>query len=104
MGDRILHGRGGAEEVAEGPKCEAALEWIRPIADQAAKDAEASGDFQLPRQAGRLRERERDARWVSEEEMENGDEQITMVGRRRLTVSNPLLNPPTVSTLESIIS
>jgi SEL1 protein len=25
-----------------------------------------------------LRERERDARWVSEEELENGDEQVTM--------------------------
>ena len=78
MGNRILHGRGSFTEAVEGPNCELALDWIRPVADQAAKDAEASGDFQLPRQPGRLRERERDASWVSEEELENGDEQITM--------------------------
>jgi SEL1 protein len=78
VGDRILHGRGAGDKEGNGPNCDAALEWIRPVADQAAKDAEAGGDLQLPRAAGRLRERERDARWVSEEELENGDEQIHM--------------------------
>lgn len=78
VGDRILHGRGGPPEAEEGPNCEAALEWIRPVADQVAKDAEESGDFQLPRHPARLRERERDAGWVSEEELENGDDQVSM--------------------------
>ena len=31
VGDRILHGRGADAEVAEGPNCEAALDWIRPV-------------------------------------------------------------------------
>jgi SEL1 protein len=78
VADRVYHARGAPAEVLAGPKCETALGWIKPVADEAAKDAEKNEDFQLPRSPGLLRERERDARWVSEDQLENGNEQIFM--------------------------
>ena len=78
LGDRVLFGRGGFPETANGPDCAASLAHLRRVADDVAKDAEAAGDFVLPREPGRLRDRERDAGWVSDEEVEDGDAQIMM--------------------------
>ena len=78
LGDRVLFGRGGLPETANGPNCAASLAHLRRVADDVAKDAEAAGDFVLPREPGRLRDRERDAGWVSDEEVEDGDAQIMM--------------------------
>ena len=78
IADRVLFGRGAPPETENGADCGAAVARLAKIADDVARDAESAGDFALPREPGRLRDRERDAGWVSAQEMEDGDEQILM--------------------------
>ena len=78
IADRVLFGRGAPPETENGADCETAVKMLAKIADDVAGDAESAGDFALPREPGRLRDRERDAGWVSAQEMEDGDEQILM--------------------------
>ena len=59
-------------------RCAAAMAWLRPAADDAAADAEASGEFHLPRAPPRLRDRDRDAGWTTDAEAEDGWAQVAM--------------------------
>ena len=65
IADRVLFGRGAHPETEKGADCDGAAARLAKIADDVAGDAESAGDFALPREPGRLRERERDAGWVS---------------------------------------
>ena len=80
--DRVGRSRalrpGRAPETEKGADCDGAAARLAKIADDVAGDAESAGDFALPREPGRLRDRERDAGWVSAQEIEDGDDQILM--------------------------
>lgn len=78
IADRVLFGRGAHPETEKGADCDGAAARLAKIADDVAGDAESAGDFALPREPGRLRDRERDAGWVSAQELEDGDDQILM--------------------------
>ena len=81
MADRALRDRDESEssdESSAADRCAAAMAWLRPAADDAVADAEASGEFHLPRAPPRLRDRDRDAGWTMDAEAEDGWAQVAM--------------------------